>query len=591
MLKVYFLIVFSVFFALENSAQRGTDLGTPLQSEDHFKEDFILIDSEVNRRATITTPPSGTVRPMAEWEEIEAIVITWDRYKSVFSEIVKHAQKECKVYINCRGDASEVKADLDNYQVSYSENVIFLENQDFNSVWIRDYGPNSAYKNDVDSLIMVDWVYNRSSRPDDDVLPAQIADALEIPLYETAEGEHRLTATGGNFMNDGIKTGFSSKLVLSENSDKTEDEIDKIMSDFLGVENYIKFDTLVYDGIHHIDMHMKLLDEERIMFGQYPEGKADHEIIEANIEYLLATKKNAFGEPYEIIRMPMPPDGNEYPGDNGAGLFKTYTNALFINKTILVPTYESASDPVHDTEALRIWQEAMPGYNIVGIRSNNLIDEFGAIHCITKEIGARDPIRIVFQKIKDQEEPLSDGYPLIAKVQHRYGIDQVNLFYREAGEQHYDFVEMDLLDASEQTYRAAIPSVMQDGTIEYFVEAIAKSGKTMYRPQPAPAGYYDFDVKIKTSVSEIAKDVFQQSVFPNPSSQSVSIPVHLTTKLVGELSLVDIHGRVIETIHTGIFPSGESTYITNVSNYPSGIYTIKLSSESGVYSQKIVVCE
>lgn len=43
------------------------------------------------------------------------------------------------------------------------------------------------------------------------------------------------------------------------------------MLDYLGLDRYIKMETLPYDDIHHIDMHMKLIDEETILVGQFPE--------------------------------------------------------------------------------------------------------------------------------------------------------------------------------------------------------------------------------------------------------------------------------------------------------------------------------
>lgn len=46
-------------------------------------------------------------------------------------------------------------------------------------------------------------------------------------------------------------------------------------------------ETLPYDGIHHIDMHMKLLDEETLLVSKYPTGVADGPQIEANIQYVL----------------------------------------------------------------------------------------------------------------------------------------------------------------------------------------------------------------------------------------------------------------------------------------------------------------
>ena len=43
-----------------------------------------------------------------------------------------------------------------------------------------------------------------------------------------------------------------------------------------------------YDGIHHIDMHMKLLDESTLLVSEYPTGVADGPQIEANLQYVLS---------------------------------------------------------------------------------------------------------------------------------------------------------------------------------------------------------------------------------------------------------------------------------------------------------------
>lgn len=557
------------------------DSDTPLQ-----EQNALIGPSYFERAFNNTTPPEDEVRPMAEWEEIDAITITWVDYPEALSQIVKYAQDECKVYINCKS-AGEVKHQLDLFQVTINDNVIFLENQDFDSSWIRDYGPNSAYLNDVDSLIFVDWVYNREERVFDDILPEDLATQLNVPLFQTTEGEFHLTATGGNFMSDGIGNGFSSRLIMHENLDKSEVEIDEVMHDFLGIENYVKFDTLQYDGIHHIDMHMKMLDEERFIFGEFPEGVADYDIIEANIEHLLATQLNAFGEPYEIIRIPMPPNvDNSYAGDSeGLGHFKTYTNALFINKTILVPLYQREYDEV----ALDIWEETMPGYNIVGIDCNIMIEAFSAIHCVTKEIGSRDPLRIVLQRLKNQRVPDPEGYTLEAKVQHRSGISGANLFYRAQGEQLYQRLQMTLVDAKTDMYRATIPDFVDQGAIEYYVQGIANNGKVINRPQPAPEANYSFKINNQVTSTVNLQDVFPQAAFPNPSSGNVFIPIKVNEPIFGDLSLLDIHGKLAKVIYSGRFEAGSSNQFVDVSSLPSGLYTLKLTNQFGVYTQKLIV--
>lgn len=71
-------------------------------------------------------------------------------------------------------------------------------------------------------------------------------------------------------MSDGFGTAFSSMLTDQENPTLTASQIDTIMKKFMGINRYIRFPTCPYDGIHHIDMHMKLLDEETLLVGQYP---------------------------------------------------------------------------------------------------------------------------------------------------------------------------------------------------------------------------------------------------------------------------------------------------------------------------------
>ena len=110
---------------------------------------------------------------------------------------------------------------------------------------------------------------------------------------------------------------FSSNLILNENSGKTEAQIDTIMRKYMGIKRYIKMTTLPYDQIHHIDMHIKLLDEETLLVGQYPAGVADGPQIETNLQYILNNFQTCYGRPYKVIRIPMPPNANgQYP-DNG----------------------------------------------------------------------------------------------------------------------------------------------------------------------------------------------------------------------------------------------------------------------------------
>ena len=156
---------------------------------------------------------------MAEWEEIEVLTITWSTSYGITEEvilgqIVEHAVSECDVIIIC-DDQNGVANYLTGIGIS-TANVSFIE-ANFDNIWIRDYGQNTVYKNDVEERILVDWIYNRN-RPNDDLVAEYIADFLDIDMYNTTEPPYDLMATGGNFMSDGMGTAFSSKLIEEENS-------------------------------------------------------------------------------------------------------------------------------------------------------------------------------------------------------------------------------------------------------------------------------------------------------------------------------------------------------------------------------------
>ena len=309
---------------------------------------------------------------MAEWEEIQSLTIAWEGFEPILTEIVRNSVDQCKVFIAC-DNSNEVASYLINSGVS-TDNVEYLD-VSTNSIWMRDYGQNTIYENDVDSLSLVDWIYNRP-RPDDDVFPEYLADYLDLDIYQTSVNPYDFLATGGNFMTDGFGTAFSSNLILDENDgtgpynslyypNHTAEEIDNIMMDFMGIDTYIKMPVLPYDAIHHIDMHMKLLDEETLLVAEYPEGLSDGPQIEENIEYILNNFTTKWGTPFNIVRIPSPPStSGAYPGSQANnqidGYYRTYTNSVFVNKTVLVPFYREE----YDTIAQRIYEEALPGYNI-----------------------------------------------------------------------------------------------------------------------------------------------------------------------------------------------------------------------------------
>lgn len=533
------------------------------------------------------TPPGNvSLRTAAEWEEVQALVVTWRSFPGILAEIIRYAQEECKVIVHTTNPSNTQSQLINNYGVPIGPNVIF-KNQPSNSLWIRDYGANTVYLNDVDSLVLVDWIYNRPQRPQDDTIPRAYARMLDLNIVQTAQNPNRLVHTGGNFMSDGFGTGFSSELILEENADKSEIEIDDIMFDYMGISEYIKMPTLPYDGIHHIDMHMKLLDEETLLIGQYPDGVADGPQIEANLLYVLDNFNSVWGTPYKIIRVIQPPDNNDrYPNQNGD--YRTYSNAIFLNKTVLLPVYEER----YDTTALRVWKESLPGYRIVPINCEDIIPSGGAIHCITHSIGVNDPLLISHQPLRDTYDTEND-YEVVARIQHRSGINNAKVFYTDDTLSSYVETSMSEIDAANHLWSANIPAQAGDTEIYYYIQGFAENGKNQVRPIVAPQGWWKFNIidtnSVVTYQEEILESIFSISAFPNPSKGITCIPLNTDLPVFVTLEVFDMTGRLVESVFTGKTGHGESRYYINTSNYTSGVYQIKLSTSYGSRSQKLVV--
>lgn len=533
----------------------------------------------------ITNPPASPVRNAAEWEEMQGVLISWKSgYESFLREIVRYSREEAKVYIYC-SDSNIVK----NYLIQNgipTSNIRYIV-ASLNSVWIRDYGPNNVYTHEVDSLLFVDWVYNRP-RPLDDSSPQYIANLLNVPLYQCTQPPTDLVATGGNFMSDGFGTGFSSKLILQENATvsqynqtpKTEQDIDNIMLNFMGITRYIKLDNLPYDGIHHIDMHMKLLDEETLLVGQYPAGISDGPQIEANLNYILNNFNSVFGTPYKVIRIPMPPSQSGTWPSQGA-YYRTYTNSLIINKTVLVPTYYEQ----YDTTALRIYRQAMPGYRIVGINANSIISQSGAIHCTTHEIAAFNPLLISHQALPNTDNIWTD-YQINAYIRHKTGIQEAKIYYRTDTTQPYLSVPMTLTNANNNIWTGYIPVQQNNTTVYYYIYAKSNSGKIQVRPLPAPAAYWKFKVYNPTGNIELTNENF--SLKANYFNQQLVLDIYSSTEMKAQICIYNSIGQKILNIYNGNLLQGNQEIISDI-NLSKGMYLVNISSNKGSKTIKLMV--
>ena len=556
----------------------------------------------------ITIPPALSVRAMAEWEELQSIVLTWswawnqEAWDVLLSQITTYAREECDVIILCDDipriqQKLETLANITDYQhpiirpggVLDTTSITFLNISDIgNRIWVRDYGAHTIYLEDVDTLAFVDWIYDLNAIYQGVELEpsATYAEHYGSALYATTEDDYALRLDGGNFMTDGLGSAFSSDIVAAENDCVPPNcSFFQTIEAFMGIHNWHdSLPSLENVGRKHIDMYLKLLDEETVIIGSYPDWVCtNHDELERNVAFF-EQLSTPFGREYDIIRVPFPPDENgHYPNhvsDNlceatPIGEMLTYTNALFINRTILVPTYNEQ----YDSTALRLWQETMPGYKIIGLDCNDIIQFKGAIHCITKEVGVKNPLWIVHPKIR--KACIDDTtYPVKAVIKHISGIREANVFYKTADESTFHQLPMEALN--EHDFEAHIPHQPMGTKVQYYIHAIANSGKVMVRPMPAPEAYWTFEAGncLETNTDDIWPNTLViQNIYPNPATEHLFVEIFDDAHSHIQLKMLDITGRLINILYEGSLPQKMTTLKVDVTDLAAGIYFIEMKGE------------
>jgi hypothetical protein len=149
-------------------------------------------------------------------------------------------------------------------------------------------------------------------------------------------------------------------------------------------------------------------------------------------------------------------------------------------------------------------KKAFPGYTIIPIDIRGFEDDKdlytgfdgtgGAIHCITKQIPAENPIRILHKPIQDfvAGAVYNGNFPIKATITNKSGIQSATCFWRVKGESTWQ--QLPLAAGANNMFSAILnsPATMEYDTIEYYLSAVSNNGKTITKPMTAPDGFYSF---------------------------------------------------------------------------------------------------
>lgn len=439
----------------------------------HMTPEEALRKDEIGRGFTPTAPPVPPVRAIAEFEEMQSVLIRYP-FGIPMSLIIEMAE-DCKVMTIVSSSTQQTQV-LNQYIAAgvNTDNCEWLI-APTNSYWTRDYGPwfvaDSLYETGIN-----DFPYNRP-RPEDDNIPVVLAQQMEIPLYGM-----NVIHTGGNWMCDGMGVAASTELILTENPSLTSQQIDSMVLNYLGIETYHVLPDPLGEYIEHIDCWGKFLDVDKVLIGQVPESDWRYEDFEFVAGYF-AAQTSSYGTPYEVIRIYTP--GN-YP-------YTPYTNSLILNNKVFVPQTGSQ----WDDEAIQVYQDAMPGYEIIGVMHSNW-QNTDALHCRTigiADVGMLHVHHIPFLGEKD----FSLAYFMEADIIPYSGeaviTDSLHCFYKVNND---DYQSVPLQYQNNYQYKAFLPWLAPGNEVSYYLRAADSSGRKKNHPYIGAPDPHVFSVSYAT---------------------------------------------------------------------------------------------
>lgn len=538
------------------------------------------------------------------------------------------------------------------------DNVKFLVGPG-NSFWYRDCGPICFYYGDEDSVAMLDFTYY-PGRALDDSLPSIIYWQKGIPNYQTD-----IEWEGGNCLVDGAGMVVSSDAIYSNNADRygqitwdgqdintltykqvsplSQSQVRQGLHDLLGQRSTYVIPAYRYDGgTGHIDLYADMYDENGFVFSVMPDDYSSWRDYQTGAQNMadLCSYQSFFERPYyTMATLPFPSKDN---GSNfnsqteyNNSYTRTYSNHTFVNNVILQPCFSQVVNgqpsAQWDRDNIAAIAAAYPGYTIYPVDVREFDGSGGAIHCVTKQIPADSPIRILHKNIHGEMTAGlgSNDLPVSAIITNNTGIAHAEVVYRVNGVG--DWQTLNLTANGNRWYGnfpfSQLNTVVE--SVEYYISATSNAGKTITKPMTASqGGYYSFsfgtdalvdsswfdfdttavdmnDITFTFGSNWATEDQSEQNpqhlaiesveeveqafgqFYPNPATDKANLIIDLGNGANYAVTIFDQTGRII--YNGKLQSSGKVIYTVDAARLAAGVYNVVFSNSDTQVVRRLIV--
>ena len=332
---------------------------------------------------------------LAEWYPQAAIQIAWPHADTDWSRLLPHIeafyyelvdtlshQQQVVVAADPRVERERILAELDRRGANLGNVRWFAVATD--NTWARDHGPIAI--GDASGLELLDFEFNawgdKYGSSLDNAINGEInrQHGYALPLRKVD-----FVLEGGSIETDGLGTLLSTTTCLlnpNRNRGMGLADVEARLREYLGIERFLwlAHGHLAGDDTDaHIDTLARFVDPATIAYVQCADEGDDHYPALARMEAELKTFRQASGEPYRLVPLPLPAAIRNADGDR---LPATYANFLITNRSILLPVY---GDPA-DQRAIAAIAAVSGERSVVPINCRAPIEEFGSLHCLTMQL-------------------------------------------------------------------------------------------------------------------------------------------------------------------------------------------------------------
>lgn len=331
-----------------------------------------------NPAEIVTTDILVHGRLPAEFADQEAILLAWlDRpwAQPVLTQVAAAIWRQVPLLVLVPSDLLEQQAREALEQAGVAADRVRYVRLAADTVWTRDWGPlaiNSGGERSawIDAISTGDLNFPRYR---DDSATAELARLLRVPVIHASIFLH-----GGGILSNGagLCVVAQSQLDWNRRLGIPDQQLNRTLRRLTGAKQLVYLEPLIDEPTEHLDWFLTFTDPQTVVIGAYQdEDPANGDLLDRHAERMAGLETPS--GPLRVRRIPMPPRGTDFFGG-------TYTNVIYANGVLLVPTWENAG--LQNEQALAVFRELMPEWQVVGIECSELGRREGALHCATRNL-------------------------------------------------------------------------------------------------------------------------------------------------------------------------------------------------------------